>query len=525
MAMTRNETTLGYIDVKAFLERTSGEVIGQVTTDAKVREYATNYDATPCGDGIIEIRLRNGNGDVLRLPSQVPITREVLVLFGLYSGDGAKGSEDPKNLGRIQGSISFSQKEPNIIKFAAREFREILGEGIRFTFSIGEDTARFMAGPGLEALKQAYGGHLPSSKPLREIRPELSPKDIQYLAEKRDSSRTGWEAEEALAFYYQHKEKIREILRSEKERELRDSDFSLQGSDKVDASPRRPFKKGASEAGGTSRADEMHIGGASGFLPLFLKMMHQIEQSLLADESTSSQNLIRWNAKPSTLGEEVDVRRFFEEHSCGVVANNRPSIRGPEAGWLTGCWPRSTEQRLKPKVRISPLFAYACGLYLAEGATPKKELFIMKTSGIEKPAFQFTSSENESLRVVLTALSSLFPTEDTVDSWKVKVGSSYFPELVQIGLKHGVPMLRGGLKGQGKLRTMEISLSIKSWALEVCPAMVPFGDKYSHAEPTGSGVARVHFGASPRLTRWFFPLLMHVAFCSEMVSEERRGRA
>ena len=81
-----------------------------------------------------------------------------------------------------------------------------------------------------------------------------------------------------------------------------------------------------------------------------------------------------------------------------------------------------------------------------------------------------------------------------------------------IGLKSGVPMLRGGKSGDGKLRTMEISMAIKSWALEVAPSLVPFEDKYSHVEPTGAGLARIDFSASSALCRWYFPLLIYAAF-------------
>jgi hypothetical protein len=104
----------------------------------------------------------------------------------------------------------------------------------------------------------------------------------------------------------------------------------------------------------------------------------------------------------------------------------------------------------------------------------------------------------------------------------VKVGSQYFPELVVIGLKNGVPMLRGGASGDGKLRTMEISLAIRDWALAVAPCLMPYAEKYSHVEPTGAGVARIDFWASSALCRWFFPLIIYATFGSA-ISDPKTG--
>lgn len=53
---------------------------------------------------------------------------------------------------------------------------------------------------------------------------------------------------------------------------------------------------------------------------------------------------------------------------------------------------------------------------------------------------------------MLRTLRMIFLLEDCLNTWKVKVGSQYFPELVMTGLKHGVPMLRGGTSGDGKSR-------------------------------------------------------------------------
>jgi len=53
-------------------------------------------------------------------------------------------------------------------------------------------------------------------------------------------------------------------------------------------------------------------------------------------------------------------------------------------------------------------------------------------------------------------------------------------ELVVTGLKNGVFMLRGGASGDGKLRTMEISLAIRDWGL-LWPMI-----RYSMSPPAGA---------------------------------------
>ena len=96
--------------------------------------------------------------------------------------------------------------------------------------------------------------------------------------------------------------------------------------------------------------------------------------------------------------------------------------------------------------------------------------------------------------------------------WKIKVGSQYFPELCVIGLKNGVPMLRGGSGGEGKLRTMEISMALRDWALRIAPCLNRYAGKFSHVEPTGAGIPRIDFSATPAVCRWYFALLMYAVF-------------
>ena len=304
---------------------------------------------------------------------------------------------------------------------------------------------------------------------------------------------------------------MKSILSAVKRDDLEKCGIKLGSDDKVVASLRRPFKKGAREPGGSSRSDEMHVGGLTGLGELFLKMLHEIEDSIYSDTQISSQGLIRWVAKPSLTGEIIRTQKFFSENAFAELAGERPLIK-QDGNYLLGRWPRSKVIRLAHQITVDPLFSYIAGLYMAEGSTPKSAIFDMFSKKINGLNLSFTSSENMSIELVIRSLAKLFPQDDCVNTWKIKVGSQYFPELVVIGLKHGVPMLRGGDSGDGKMRTMEISLALKPWALNTIPCLMPFQHKFSHVEPTGAGLARIDFSASSALCKWYFPLLVYAMF-------------
>lgn len=502
-------SVLGKIRIKKFLDDKNGVVTGKVVTDGKLRTYRNEYAYKDIADGKIQISLVKGTGDTLVIPSEVNLDEAMIAFFGLYSGDGAKGVEDTSNPGVIKPSISFSQKEPNLVKFAVLQFKRLFSDNVNFRFSLGEDSAYFMYGEGERLLIDYYGGTLPVVPDLLSVKPILNDKDKQYLTERRPVDGT---SEEHLAFYYFFKKAMEEILTKQKTKELIESGLVLASGDKVNASLRRPFKKGARKAGGSSRSDEIHLHGLNGMGELFLKMLHEMEQSIYNDAKISAFGLIEWCDVPSNLGKIIDIEDFFTNNSYGVIDNVRPEFMHSGIK-LMGKWPRGSKRiEVAKSVKIDPLMCYVSGLYLAEGSTPKASLFSMFRNKAEKFSLGFTSTENVSIELLLRALKKMFKKEDCLSTWKVKVGSQYFPELVVIGMKNGVPMLRSGNSGDGKMRTMEISLSIKQWTLEVAPCLVEYADKYSHVEPTGAGIARIDFSASSTLCRWFFPLLMYTVF-------------
>jgi hypothetical protein len=513
---------LGHLKTQSYLQRVEGLVTGSVITDAKDRQYRQTY-AFEEDDADLIINRADGNGDTVVIPKIIELDESLVAFFGLYSGDGAKGSEDPNEAGRIVPTISFSQKEKHLVRFAVDQFRRLFPGNIRFTFSLGEDSAYFMAGEGENKLAAYYqktvGTEIPDTLPLNEVRPTLNAMDKQYLGEIRPDV-IGPNGQH-LAFYYQHKSAMEVILAAEKKAELASVGIEDGDDIKVTASLRRPFKKGAREPGGSSRSDEIHLGGLNGVGELFLKMMHEVEESVLQDTRVSSSGLVEWIGKPSEVGQLLDLFDFFSNNPYGQINNAHPLELAVVGDRIVGKWRQSSETTLKRHLRLDPLWCYIAGLYLAEGSTPKEALFRMSSDRPGSMALGFTSSEGTSIELMLRTLQKLFSKEHCVDAWKVKVGSQYFPELVVTGLKHGLPMLRGGNSGDGKLRTMEISLSIREWALSIADAPLngspsilrrDYANYYSHVEPTGAGVARIDFWASSTLCRWYFPLLMYTVF-------------
>jgi hypothetical protein len=522
---------LGYLEIERYLKSVNGLVTGSVITDAKDRQYRQTYRYAEEGDRLF-IQRADGHGDAVLVPRRIALDESLVAFFGLYSGDGAKGADHQTEEGRIVPNISFSQKEKNLIRFAVDQFRRLFPGAIRFTFSLGEDSALFMAGESLDCLNAHYrsntGSATPSPLPLERVIGALKRADEQYLMEVRPDIISS--NRDNLAFYYQHKSAMEELLTAEKAKELSSVGIRLASDIKITASLRRPFKKGARKPGGSSRSDEIHIGGLNGLGELFLKMMHEIENSVLQDARTSSSGLVEWIDRPSVVGQVMDLNDFFLNNPYGRINGARPKELAVAGERVIGQWQRGSTISIARSLRVDPLWCYIAGLYLAEGSTPKEVLFRMFSSSPGSMSLSFTSSEGTSLELMLRSLRRLFLPEVCLETWKVKVGSQYFPELVMTGLKQGLPMLRGGNSGDGKLRTMEISLAIKEWALSIADAPLAgeqsllrteYSGRYSHVEPTGAGVARIDFSASSSLCRWYFPLLMYTVF-SEIVADPSR---
>lgn len=135
---------LGQLRIKDFLQRTLGQVRGTLVSDAKRRWYTADYQWDTDISQKLIISRADGTGDVVQIPPVIDLDESLVAFFGLYSGDGAKGTESQNAPGKVKVQISFSQREPNLVKFAVEQFRYLFSNTIRFVFSLGEDSAYFM---------------------------------------------------------------------------------------------------------------------------------------------------------------------------------------------------------------------------------------------------------------------------------------------------------------------------------------------------------------------------------------------
>lgn len=510
---------LGYIDFDVLIGVNSTvKISGNVISDAKIRSYSREYTIkTEDNSEYISIRRSNNTGDTWVTPKRIPLTRELIAFFGLYSGDGSKGTEVPPGSGILKlNNVSFEQREINIIKFSMEQFRYLFGSTIGFNFSLGEDSAIFYSGDYLDLLKNYYGGSIPKTKPLPES--ALSEKDQKYLKEKRTFQTNN--VEEDLSFYFTHKKAMQAILTSKKNEELASANINLSPTDKVTASLRRPFKKGSRNYGKGSRSDSMRINGTNGLGEIFLYILHSIEDSILKNIKTSENNLIKWNGLPNEFGQKINTVDFFKENIYGKINNERPIITEHE-DYILGQWSnRSNKVKLAKSFTYSPKLAYVSGLYLAEG-TDHDKMISMYRKNVSSLNFSFTSSEDQSLSIVLTQLEEIIKTDNVVHTWKIKVGSQYFAELCSISNKLNIPLLRGGRKGQGKLKTIEVSIAIRDWGIHTCPTMKNYISRFSHVEPTGAGVARIDFSCSSSICKWIFPIFMSTVFSNIVTNPEK----
>ena len=525
---------LGIINIEALLNATDGKIRGQLGHDGKRRVYERQYYHREDGDKI-EISSNKDFIDSVHLPKKLPLTFPRVCFFGLYAGDGSKGSESSGDGDKVDMTLSFSQKNPAIGMFAVDQVRDIFGD-VKARFGVAEDSALFLERERetiedyrdkLINERSIDSSDLVPDIDLDNLADNLEGQDKKYVRNREAgdavvSSRK--DAIEYLRFWYKHKEVINRYLREEKKQQLQDYDVELLPDDEFESSVRRPFVKGSrDERGGSSRTDDTHFPTLKHYAQLFIHLVEGVEETIQHNEQSKSANdvtWIRWDSPPQeSFGFIFNSEEYLNDSPyCSYVTNSEYERRYTQNSreddhlvikkyGTSDKW----EFRIPIEFEFTPVIAFAAGLYLAEGDTPKERI----TGGVEmepyynepdsgsKMVLGFNSSSDGPMAIIFAAFKQMLYDFDgeVMNRWKLKVGSAYEPETLAVAEKMGQTLSRRGKKGQGKGPSLAVGKALIPWVTGEIPSLELYKEFFSHIEPTGAGIPRadLSFRNSPNV--------------------------
>ncbi len=402
------------------------------------------------------------------MPVEINLTPELLCFLGLYSGDGNK-----------TGGIGFAQRNVELLESACVGLNMLFSEEVELSMNLLNDSRYFMR-PEFRDLVESCGIN-------QDDLPTINAGDIPN--DMRECFRDEYIDE--VAEY--------PLLR-------RISNYS------VTISP----LKGAREPGQESREYIVNISNSRWLLPLVLRIIEDINDSLSLNEQQISENgqvILDWGTRPSIISFfRVNLSNFLRiSDTCRWYSSSGEERRYPftESDDHLIIGSKAFSFRTSKYVDIGPITSYASGLYLAEGTTNKHIILHFNEEGLAgaKVALSFNSSENSSLAVFLRSLHEcLGIAGEALTSWKIKVGSQYMYEMQVLGEKMQSPMVRKGPKGQGKSKSVVHAGLLRDWAMKEFEELSLAGDKFSHIEYTGAGVPRVQVNCSSTPARFIFAL-------------------
>ena len=429
------------------------------------------------------------------------------------------------------GTISLSQKEPNLSRFARARFLNLFGTSLRFVHSVNEDALFFMSDPMRHELSdlrhdlRERGEDVMTDSELQTyLRRDLDaivdeqPPATQSAMRKYRRKSLFRMHRQYLPEFFANRSLMKRYLEDAKRRELEAAGI-VGENDEVVANIRLPGVKGARGPGKSSRSVELTVGGVGPFTALFLRIVSDTYSSIATNSTTvrvgsSASPWIRWSGPPHAVAKcEFDTRRYLAESESTARMMARGSRRyslessSDKVLVLSG----SNSFEVPRSLKLTPLVCLFSGLYLAEGATPKDKLFRYPEEPVGGLNLALTASEDDTLRVCMKAIKSLVAGEmGLVQSWRLKIGAKYFPETVTAGNKMGVPLLRRGPKGQGAASGFEIVEAVKDWALKAMPSLRSVSRSFDHVEFTGAGIPRVDIFYDQVLAIYLFSIMRNL---------------
>lgn len=524
--------TVAVIRPMELLDAADGVLSGPLIHDGKKRKYRREYTYRETDDGV-EISHRDDYDKSVVLPEEIPLTITDIGFIGMYSGDGAKGSESGGKSDIVNVSLEFSQKNPVLALFAARKVKKIFGD-VPVRYDVAADSAFFL--DKKDELEDFQEQLLDSGVSEDELEPdidlssfdsEMSDRDREYIENRGRGAAaidTKEEAKETLRWWYEYKKTMNRWLVEDKRDQLETFGVTFGPDDVVKSSVRRPFVKGARRIGQDSRTDETKFPTLSRYFgELFLHIVEGIQDSVVENSSTVTEEgevWIGWNYPPKeSYGFEIDTEAFIEQseyagYVTGTGNDRRYRIidRVDDSIVLKKYGVSDKYSFTVPTpLDITPEIAFGAGLYFAEGDSPKERIagsrelepYYDEPGSSGNLSLGFNSSTNPPMHIIFSVMEELFPNfeSEVMSRWKIKIGSAYEPETVAVAEKLGMTFLRKGNLGQGTSRAFALGQALMPWALSVLPALEPYAEFFTHVEPTGAGIPRMDlsFANSPNV--------------------------
>jgi len=456
------EISFGTINLEGLLSSKKVELT--LIDSATRRPISATYSYSRM-DHRLKIMSQENPSIALIIDSEIQLTPSIIAFIGLYLGDGNK-----------TGNIGFSQREINILKFAYDMELRIFGQNFRNRWSILEDTKRFES----EAMKRKLKS---IEKVIAAKNKSLSGKDLKLAAQR-----------EFL---------IREFLAKASRARL-----TINRSD-INRPVISPLK--GAKAPGKSSLEYIHdLYGSKYFLPLWLKIVYDVVNSIINEEKFA---WINWVIPPKESPYKLDVSEYILQRvrygTSPASSRYKVTQKLTNPNFIEISKRGRYKATVKRQLSLSPLLFLVSGFYLAEGDTKKEHVFIFEKKEVPIRV-GITSSEERVVRAFIELLENLG--ENLIGRWKVKVGTKYLIETEEIAQRLGVITVRGGDKGQGYVRTQELHEVAKTWALQEFPFLKKYKDVYTNLEITGVGIPRVHIMAKPTIDAYFVSLVRDAVF-------------
>jgi len=474
--------SFGSLDLYDMLDSIKGKINFNLVDSGMERPVNEEYSYALNKSGkMITIWIKGKNGKKIKINRIIELNPKFLSGVGLYSGDGNKT--------RIIGcSMIKNQMKKKIEDF----FTTLFQDQFETIIVVQEDTKFFWDKiDDLMKINEKLGKPNPKKKPeTKEINNEFM----------------------NLHFY----DAMRKWLKKYVIYEAKKDEYDLTNK-KLSISISNT--KGSRTGGKSSRADSIILKGSNDFLPFLLYIIFICQVCIINGKIEDSG--IKFFENPRTYSKfRINLQQFLQKGENSIYFNKKNElkryiVRG-NGDFLIIKKERGKSFEIRRTLCITPLFALFAGYYLAEGNSHDIIFDFWKgyvEKGFSSYSVGLTSSEKKFLLVTLDVLKSIFRNpKDYFNSWKIKFGCQYFPETIALGERLGIPFIRGGKKGQGKFRSIEISKYVGKWGSEEFPFLNEYYTLFSHIEATGTGVGRPHLMFQSNINLLIFSLIYELCF-------------